>query len=390
MPSSSFSVLPSGNWLKVSSVPVSQANELLGASYQHYRHTETNDTTLRTIRYAVPEALQDLVQTVVPTTYFHSPRMRRETQPSVAAVAGELRGRVVTRQDGPYNDSVTPLFLRTLYNSLNYVPSATGRNVLGIAGYLGLYPRKDDIPIFMKAYRPDAVDAQFSVVQINGGGYSTGEPSTEGDTNMEYSLAMSYPTPHIFYSTGGQPPVTPDSVTPANNNEPYLNWLEYVLSQPSIPQTITSGYSDDEQSVPVDYAKTVCLLFAQLGARGVSLLVDSGYGSVGGGSCEANDGSGKVRFQPMFPSTCEFEVFLYIYADTSHSSFRHAFVGPYVTSVGGTMYAGPEVAANGSSGGFSNYFERPSFQSSVVPAYLQILGSEYDGLYKCVRYLDSI
>ena len=54
------------------------------------------------------------------------------------------------------------------------------------------------------------------------------------------------------------------------------------------------------------------------------------------------------------------------------------------------MYAGPEVAANGSSGGFSNYFERPSFQSSVVPAYLQILGSEYDGLYKCVRCLDLI
>jgi hypothetical protein len=40
-------------------------------------------------------------------------------------------------------------------------------------------------------------------------------------------------------------------------------------------------YGDVEQTVPVDYATTVCYLFVQLGARGVSLLVDSGYFGVG-------------------------------------------------------------------------------------------------------------
>ena len=315
IPSSSISTLQTGNWLKVINVPVYQANKLLEASYQHYRHTETNDTILRTMSYALPEALQDLVQTVAPTTYFHSPRTLRELSrlhPSAVEAVDAPRGVVTARQNNN-NGSVTPLYLRELYNTVNYVPNATETNVVGIAGFLGLYPRKDDIDPFMEKFRPDAVGIRFSVVQINGGGYSTGEPSTEGDVNMEYSLAMTYPIDHVFYSTGGEPPFQPDSSTPTQNNEPYLEFLSYLLEGPNIPQTITSGYADNEQTVPMDYAITVCNLFAQVAARGTSVVVDSGYYGVGRGNCDANDGSGKVRFQAQFPATCEFESFVHSY-----------------------------------------------------------------------------
>ena len=315
VPPSSISTLQTGNWLKVIDVPVYQANKLLGASYQHYRHTETNDTILRTMSYALPEALQDLVQTVAPTTYFHPPRTLRELSrlhPSAAEAVDAPRGVVTPRQNNN-NGSVTPLYLRELYNTVNYVPNATETNVVGIAGFLGLYPRKDDIDPFMEKFRPDAVGIRFSVVQINGGGYSTGEPSTEGDVNMEYSLAMTYPIDHVFYSTGGEPPFQPDSSTPTQNNEPYLEFLSYLLEGPNIPQTISSGYADNEQTVPMDYAITVCNLFAQVAARGTSVVVDSGYYGVGRGNCDANDGSGKVRFQPQFPATCEFEFFVHSY-----------------------------------------------------------------------------
>jgi len=57
-----------------------------------------------------------------------------------------------------------------------------------------------------------------------------------------------------------------------DTNEPYLDWLNFILNQTSIPQTITTSYGDDEQSVPNDYADSVCNGFAQLGARGVSIL----------------------------------------------------------------------------------------------------------------------
>ncbi len=74
--------------------------------------------------------------------------------------------------------------------------------------------------------------------------------------------------------------------TPTNTNEPYLDWLNYLkgLSDDEIPQTVTTSYGDNEQTVPISYAVRVCNDFAQLGARGVSLLFSSGDGGVSGGT----------------------------------------------------------------------------------------------------------
>ena len=58
--------------------------------------------------------------------------------------------------------------------------------------------------------------------------------------------------------------------------------------------------------------------------------------------------------------------------------------GPYVTTVGGTVKVNPEVAANFSGGGFSNYFPRPSYQERAVSSYLQNLGPMNHSLFKCV------
>lgn len=41
-----------------------------------------------------------------------------------------------------------------------------------------------------------------------------------------------------------------------------------------------------------------------------------------------------------------------------------------VTSVGGTVGSSPETAWEGSSGGFSNYYSAPAYQSSAVSGYL--------------------
>jgi tripeptidyl-peptidase-1 len=118
VPSSSFSMIHTGNWLKVTGVPVSQANELLGATYELYRHAETNNTILRTISYALPAALESHVQTVVPTTYFgsESPRTLRKTphmRPGGAAAVGAPRG-VTSRDD----EDIEPEYLRWLYYSI--------------------------------------------------------------------------------------------------------------------------------------------------------------------------------------------------------------------------------------------------------------------------------
>jgi len=74
-----------------------------------------------------------------------------------------------------------------------------------------------------------------------------------------------------------------DSKYSTDSNEPYLTWQQYVLAQSDsdIPQAISTSYDDDEQTVPLSYATSVCNGFAQLGARGVSVLFASGDGGVG-------------------------------------------------------------------------------------------------------------
>ena len=64
-------------------------------------------------------------------------------------------------------------------------------------------------------------------------------------TVVEHSRYVSLP------STGGSPPFIPDDSAPLNNNEPYLDWLTFILAQTSIPQTFSTSYGDDEQTVSI-------------------------------------------------------------------------------------------------------------------------------------------
>ena len=66
----------------------------------------------------------------------------------------------------------------------------------------------------------------------------------------------------------------------------------------------------------------------------------------------------------------------------------HVFAGDFVTAVGGTTDVDPESGAKFSGGGFSNYFPRPRYQLDVVPAYLEQLGNQNRGLYRCVYFCD--
>ncbi|KAF8491622.1 subtilisin-like protein [Russula emetica] len=369
VPSSAVSIAHGGNWLRIYNVPLIKANTLLGAEYQFYHHAETNETIIRTISYALPAALHEYVQTVAPTTYFGALRALRQTSklvlngPKLPNGDPELQDASATFVPGTpvplsCSSAITPTCLRMLYNTLTYLPQATSKNKLGVTGYLREFASQSDLTNFLTRFRSDAAPAQFSVVTINGGINNQSQPGTEANLDIQYTESISYPTPNIFYSTAGDPPYIPDDQTPTNTNEPYLDWLNFVMSQKTIPQTISTSYGDNEQTVPRDYATSVCNMFAQLGAMGISVLFASGDSGVGGGSCRSNDGKGSKKFIPAFPASC-----------------------PFVTTVGGTTRVNPEVAANFSGGGFSNYFARPSYQDRAVSSYLQNIGRQYSGLF---------
>ncbi|KAF8257822.1 subtilisin-like protein [Lactarius quietus] len=341
IPSSSVSPSHGGGWLMLTGVPVSQANALLGASYQLYEHAETKDRIIRTLGYALPVVLHAHVQAVAPTNYFGSPR-KNQRRPR------EHSGEETSRDPGKALSNrlvqVTPPLLQWMYGTSTYMPAATDRNVLAIAGYYGDYPSNVDLMTFMNEYRSDGLHAAYTLVPLGTGVWPVG-PSEEANADIQYTQSISFPTPHVYYST-------------LANEEGLLIWLNYVLTRAIVPQTITTSYCGPEQDFSEDYATRLCFLFAQLGARGASVLFSSGDTAVGGGNCQANDGSGRVQFLPMFPPSC-----------------------PFVTSVGGTIDHSPEAAVAFSSGGFSNYFRRQPYQDEAVAGYLQYLGNQYAGLY---------
>ncbi len=81
----------------------------------------------------------------------------------------------------------------------------------------------------------------------------------------------------------------------------FVSWPRYILSQPSIPQTTSTSYGFDEDTLPMEYTMYVCGLFAQLDSRGVSILFATGNVGVGERNCVTKGGS--VRFRYKFPAT---------------------------------------------------------------------------------------
>jgi tripeptidyl-peptidase I len=221
-----------------------------------------------------------------------------------------------------------------LYGTCDYKVQVPGKNKLGITSYLNETANRPDEYVFLKTFRPEAANAAktFKIVNIANapdfqGSIYTPEQvadglNIEGNLDGQLTIGIAWPTPLTSYLTGGSPPFIVDINTPTDTNEPYLVWLNYVLSQQNLPQVISTSYGDDEQTVPESYAKRACAGFAQLGARGISLLFSSGDAGVGpDGTCFTNTKPSKKSFLPIFPGGC-----------------------PWVTTVGGTAKFEPEVA----------------------------------------------
>ena len=305
---SSISTSHGGSWLTVTDVLVSQANQLLGASYQVYRHSKTGQTTIRTISYALPTVLHRRIETVAPTTHFPSTRGMRQTPRRGSSGAAQGQAQAASRKDLTPRllPGVTPATMRSLYKSNTYKPTLPWRNSLGILGIYDDFPSQLDLTDFMGIYRSDGIDADFRVEKVNGGGNNPNDPSDTADFGIQYAAAMSYPTPLTFYSNGGDTEWDRDDRPIVTDM--YLEWFGNILEDPYPPPTISISYSEPEDNLPEAYARSLCDLYARLGVRGVSVLVASGQDGVGrgvsGGTGICINSRGRVRFIPEFPSSC--------------------------------------------------------------------------------------
>ncbi|KAF2488512.1 tripeptidyl-peptidase-like protein [Lophium mytilinum] len=350
-----------GEWINFVA-SVSTAEKMMDAKFTTYRSlTRSTVKKTRTLQYSVPKELHSFIDMIQPTTRFGQIRANRYQYLSKEIIGAAGTGLNVTQ----CNTTVTPACLRDLYKFGTYKIDPKAGSKLGVNGFLEEYALFADLAQFNAEYAPWAVGSNFTWTSVHGGvlPQNTQNDSVEANLDIQYTVPLTSPgTATNFYSTAGRGELIPDLDQPNpedNENEPYLDFFTFLtgLKDEELPQTLTTSYGEDEQSVPEQYSKTVCDLIGQLGARGVSVLFSSGDTGVGS-ACQTNDGKNTTRFLPTFPASC-----------------------PYVTAVGGTHYVEPESAIYFSSGGFSDRFPRPSYQDKAVGDYLKILGDRWSGLY---------
>ncbi|KAF7985173.1 hypothetical protein HWV62_7762 [Athelia sp. TMB] len=245
--------------------------------------------------------------------------------------------------------------------SIPKTPATQQSNKLFVSGFSGQWANKADLTTFLKKNRPDlSANTSFALISVANGtnpqkGYDAG---IEANLDIQYTTGIASGVPISFVSVGPTDTETDKEFFVALQDE-----ANALLTMKTPPTVLTSSYSLNENLISQSLAKSICNLYMQLGARGVSVLFSSGDGGIGGGhptECK------NKPFLPTFPGVC-----------------------PYVTAVGATQIdhsSDHEKGANfgggsSSSGGFSNYFPTPAYQSAQVSSYVKALGSTYAGRY---------
>ncbi|KAJ7797905.1 peptidase S8/S53 domain-containing protein [Mycena olivaceomarginata] len=162
----------------------------------------------------------------------------------------------------------------------------------------------------------------------------------EANLDVQYTVGLGTGVPVTFLSVG-------NDTTETGFITSLLDTTIFLAGAADPSSTMTTSYGDNEINFGNSLATKICNGYMALGARD---------GGVRGGhdvplQC-TND-----TFIPVFPASC-----------------------PFVTSVGATVNFAPETAESFSSGGFSNVFPMPTYQSASVAAY-SALPSDFPGIF---------
>lgn len=292
------------SWLEQSGVPesdiendgewvnfytsVATAEAMMDTEFYYFSKTSNAKAKkIRTLHYSVPQEISSHITMIQPTTRFGQVKAQRKapftTEKATYTPAKAAATPGTTLNVTACNATVTPDCLRALYNIGDYEADPSVGSLFGVCGYLDEYAKYDALDEFLGTYAPYAVSQNFSYALVNGGLATqddTVDDDVEANLDIQYAASIGFNQNITYYSTGGLGYLVPDLDQPDeadNENEPYLDFLTYILnvSDDELPQTITTSYGEDEQSVPEAYSKTVCDMFGQLGMRGVSVLFSS-------------------------------------------------------------------------------------------------------------------
>ncbi|KAF8188541.1 tripeptidyl peptidase Sed3 [Mycena galopus ATCC 62051] len=312
-------------------VPISSAEKMLSTRFGVFEHIKSTKRVVRTLSYSLPRDLAPHIDFVHPTTAFLDPL--RHGMGKFSSGGNVVAPSDIQKRPTPLNQSdfescvsvVDPPCVRKLYNIGNYTPEVLdGRNHIGVAGYLDILAKPQSLKLYLNDYIPESIGSNYTMeVVLYLGPFTASTVSDEGNLDTQLAIQVAYPIPMTYYTTNSVPPYIPDQNQDGEQpgvNEPYLDFIDYLLGLDDPPTVITTSYGDDEQTVPQDYANAACI---------------------------ANTGSNATTFLPVFPASC-----------------------PYVTSVGMTLGIEAQTPSSASGAGFSYYFDRPAYQDTAVSAYL--------------------
>ncbi|KAJ7491009.1 family S53 protease-like protein, partial [Mycena latifolia] len=337
-----------GDWIAIN-VSVAKANRMFDADFSVFKHSESGRQIVRTLQYSIPASLTGHIRLVTPATSF--PPLQRSRPFKILASRAVVPETIVTVSPegtpaASCNTAITPSCLQALYN-IPTTAATSKTNRIGVVSFIDQWANNADLATFLRAFRTDIPPTTaFTLTTLDGGSnpQSSSQAGVEANLDIQYTVGLATGVPVNFISVG------------ENNadgaDEGFLDVTTNLLGQPAPPQVLTTSFGFDERDLSIAAATALCNAYMQLGARGVSVIFSAGDGGVGGGQSQTC-----TTFLPTFPGGC-----------------------PFVTVVGATQGI-PEVAASFSSGGFSNTFAVPSYQTTAVRTYIAGLGTQFAGRY---------
>ncbi|KAI0261740.1 family S53 protease [Gloeopeniophorella convolvens] len=338
---------PAGDWLQVS-MTVEQANKLLNTQFSTFTDTSNGQQTVRTLQYSVPSTLKSHISFVHPTTNFP---VKLHGSPIIKSSGSKTpfasRGLSSRAAPSSCDNIINPTCLQEQYGVPSTAGANSSQNVLGVTGFIEEWANQADLQLFLSNLRQDiSPSSTFGLLTVDEGSNPQGESQAGVEANLDTQ-----------YTVGVATGIQVEFISVGEFNEDglsgFLDVIELLLSAVTPPTVLTTSYSFNEEDLDFEVASPLCNAYAQLTALGTTILFSSGDGGVSGGQA-----SSCTTFVPTFPSTCEF-----------------------ITSVGSTANVDPEVAADFSSGGFSNLFPIPDYQADAVASYLAGIGDLNTGLF---------
>ncbi|KAF2166680.1 hypothetical protein M409DRAFT_66650 [Zasmidium cellare ATCC 36951] len=397
---------------------------MFGTTYHQYQNVKTGASSYACAHYSLPAEVALHVDYVRPgvTPMLNSQRaknvqgIQRRDAP-VPFHQGPAKGPIIpypphipppAKQLPPelqycgYN--ITPPCLRALYNLP--VPLKTlGDGELGVQEN-GAYSQ-EDLDDFFAKYAPSVPNSTHPhLVSINGGTAPTTTDMADGEADLDFQVAYGLLGPSNITLYQVQDPVNYHNITPLMTD--LLDAIDgsfcdedqrqggFMCGGDSLTNVLSVSMEDPELFMQCSvYQQRACNEFMKLGLQGKTTIFSSGdYGVAASprfgeplclnNGCAPQDlqnhplqdqiNNGTI-FMPGFPSNC-----------------------PYVLSVGGTMLESnqtvrdPETAMNlpnvgacptypavrfSSSGGFANFFDRPSYQDQAITNYYSKFGPSY-------------